>query len=94
MTKRPSRRPPDLPPGVYHREAQSKPNEIEEENRPDLSDVRILTATSFLQFCRTPGIKAMRLSWDELESYELGPDTQNRTTAKLPTYQKGNLKTS
>jgi hypothetical protein len=84
MTKRPSRRTPDLPLGMYHREAQSKPNEIEEENRPDPSDIRILTATSFLQFCRTPGVKAMRLSWDELELYKLGLDTQNRTTVKLP----------
>jgi hypothetical protein len=55
----------NTPPGIYHWEAQLDPEPTEEEIRPDLSDVKILTAVSFLQFCRMPGVKAMKLTWDE-----------------------------
>jgi hypothetical protein len=79
VAKRPQLKAPHLPPGVYHREVQSKPNEIENQDRPDLSDIKILTATSFLQFCRTPGVKAMRLSQDEPEL-----NTDPLTTTTLP----------
>src|SRR5437773_3621557 len=31
--------------------------------RPDTSDIRMVRATNFLQFCRAPGVEAIRLTW-------------------------------
>ena len=66
---------PDRPLGVYHREVQLEPNENENQDRPDLSDIKILTATSFLQFCRSPGVKAMRFNHNEPEVNTEPPPT-------------------
>jgi hypothetical protein len=57
----------NLPPGVYHCEAKTELDDIEDQDRPDLSDIKILTATSFLQFCRIPGVKVMQLNKDKHE---------------------------
>ena len=35
-------------------------------DRPDISDIRMVRATNFLQFCRAPGVDAIRITWDEI----------------------------
>ena len=77
-------KPPALPSGVYNRMLQPEPIWLEEDIRPDLSDIKILAATSFLQFCRSPGVKAMRLDWDE-------PDPVVKPTKKSPIYNLPDL---
>ena len=36
-------------------------------DRPDLRDIRLSRATNFIQFCKSPGVKAMKITWDELD---------------------------
>jgi RNase H-like domain found in reverse transcriptase/Reverse transcriptase (RNA-dependent DNA polymerase)/Integrase zinc binding domain len=50
--------------------------------RPDLSDIRMTMATNFLQFCRDPSTKVMKITWDELD--HLTEKETNRTTFTLP----------
>jgi transposase InsO family protein len=54
--------------------------------RPDLTDIRVARATNFLQFCRDPSVKAMRLTWDELDSIQQQGTRQKRrhTLPDLP----------
>src|SRR5205814_405201 len=59
---------------------QPTPYQLPTPERPDLSDIRHLGATSFLQFCRDPTIKAMRISWDKLD------DITREEPAKAATY--------
>jgi hypothetical protein len=38
--------------------------------RPDTGDIRMVTANSFTQFCRDSSVKAMRVTWEELDRME------------------------
>jgi hypothetical protein len=66
--RRSKKTPPKRPSGVPHRPIQPYSNETEQEEELDLADIRMLNTTGFLQFCKSPGVRAMKLSWDELDS--------------------------
>ena len=39
----------------------------DDEPRPDMSQIRVCSAVNFVQFCKDPSAKAMRVTWDELD---------------------------
>lgn len=40
------------------------------DERPDINDIRFSAATNFTQFCCQPGVKAIRITWNELDQAE------------------------
>jgi reverse transcriptase-like protein/integrase-like protein len=49
-----------LPENLQHRHS-------DDEARPDMSQIRVCSAVNFVQFCKDPSAKAMRVTWDELD---------------------------
>ena len=43
------------------------PQPLPQVEQPDLEDIRMALATSFIQFCKQPGVKAMKITWHELD---------------------------
>jgi hypothetical protein len=61
-----------LPPSPY-----GPPDSMD---RPDLDDIRMVAATNFLSFCQKPGVKAMRVTWDDLDRFS----PKRPTTIRIP----------
>jgi hypothetical protein len=49
-----------LPENLQHRHSHDEP-------RPDMSQIRVCSAINFIQFCKDPSAKAMRVTWSELD---------------------------
>lgn len=49
-----------------------------------MTDIRTTTATTFLQFCKSPGTQCMRVTWDELDAAALEPKPKRLQLPDLP----------
>ena len=52
----------------------------------DWGDVRMIRAVNFVQFCKHPNVKAMRVTWEELDRAELMSQERSNSpgSAKVP----------
>lgn len=50
-------------------------------DRPDLTNIQMLGATGFLQFCKDPNVTAMKVTWDDLDRAK---DHQQSKRYQLP----------
>lgn len=46
--------------------------------RPDMNDIKMAGATSFLQFCKQNNVKCFRMTWDELDTVREGIENKHR----------------
>lgn len=49
-------------------------------DRPDLGDIKMVTANSFTQFCSDPSVRAMTVTWEELDREQ----QRHRDEVRLP----------
>lgn len=54
-----------------------------DEPQPDTSQIRMLNATGFAQFCRNPTVRAMTITWDELDRLSDGIKEPNRAESEM-----------
>jgi RNase H-like domain found in reverse transcriptase/Reverse transcriptase (RNA-dependent DNA polymerase)/Integrase zinc binding domain len=79
-TNKPPPRPP-LPPLSVPLPNPSRETALQPSDRPDLSNIRLTSATNFVQFCRDPTVEAMKMTWDELDRLD---SSHQQTKYRLP----------
>lgn len=78
---RPVRRPPPLKPmPPLSVPIPPIPNDTTPDRtlRPDLSNIRMANATSFLQFCKEDGVRCCKMTWNELDIVRKGQEKVSR----------------
>ncbi len=84
-SRRVTRAPTALPPLSAPIPRQPNPeHQPLQDRRPDMTDIRTTTATTFLQFCKSPGTQCMRVTWDELDAAALEPKPKRLQLPDLP----------
>lgn len=65
----------------------SIPKEQPQKETPDLRDIKMTRATTFLQFCKTEGAEVMRVTWNELDALKDDYRTGETLLPDLPENQ-------
>lgn len=63
-----------------------------DDERPNMDDIRWLNASSFVTFCRQDKVKAMRLTWDELDQLLEPPVDRLNSIRSFPTLREQDYK--
>lgn len=84
-SRRPARRAPPPPLPLLHSLAPVPQNPSEPcpeaDLRPDVKDIRMANATSFIRFCKQKDVKAFTMTWDEIDAIKKGATRVQRSFA-------------